>query len=78
LLDPEAVWRQWATSQFHPDALDTREIRTLCISPQMAVRPELINALQKNPSLLARTSCVKGLVLSYFAKWGEIRLQDAR
>jgi hypothetical protein len=76
LLDPAAVWRQWAASQFDPDALDARQIRTLCVSPETTTRPELVKGLQKNSSALARTSCLMGLVFSYFAKWGEIRQQN--
>jgi hypothetical protein len=76
LLDPAAVWRQWATNQFDPDALDARQIRTLCVSPETATRPEFVRGLQKNSSALARTSCLMGLVFSYFAKWGEIRQQN--
>jgi hypothetical protein len=76
LLDPAVVWRQWATSQFDPDALDARQIRTLCVLPETATRPEFVKGLQKNSSALARTSCLMGLVFSYFAKWGEIRQQN--
>jgi hypothetical protein len=76
LLDPEAVWRHWAASQFHPNALDARQIRTLCVSPEMATRPEFVNFLRKDSSALARTSCLMGLIFSYFAKWGQIQQQN--
>jgi EH_Signature domain len=76
LLDPETVWRQWAASQFDPDGLDARHMKTLCVSPETATRPELVRALQKDASALARTSCLMGLVHSYFAKWGQIRRQN--
>jgi hypothetical protein len=77
LLDPELVWRQWATREFDPAALDAREIKTLCVSPETATRPEFIKALQTNPEPLTHTSCLMGMIFSYFAKWGEIQQQNS-
>ena len=76
LLDPEAVWQHWSATQFDPDALDARQIKTLCVTPAMATRPELVKALDGKPELLSRTSCLMGVIFSYFAKWGDIHQQD--
>jgi len=76
LLDPEAVWQHWSGTQFDPEALDARQIKTLCVSPDMATRPEFVKSLSGNPEPLSRTTCLMGVIFSYFARWGDIRQQD--
>jgi hypothetical protein len=46
------------------------------MSPDTAIMPELISGLQGSPAILERTSCLFGVVLSYFAKWGQAEQQS--
>lgn len=75
-LDPKQVWRQWTALKYDIAALDPRQVRTLCVEPSTATTPELVNALHRQAAPLQRTSCLMGLIFSYFTKWGDIRHQD--
>ena len=75
-LDPVKVWESWRGRAYDLRSLDSREVRTLCMAPETAVMHELLNALQGSPNILERTSCLLGVVLSYFAKWGHAEQQS--
>jgi len=68
-LDPEEVWAIWRKEQYSFDKLDSREKRTLCISPETATRAKLVEALRKEPEALKRMTTFNGFVQAYFAKW---------
>jgi hypothetical protein len=53
-LDPEEVWAKWRTVGYELADLDSRQVRTLCVSPTTAMRPKLIQALTKSPDSLKR------------------------
>jgi len=74
-LDPQKVWRDWAAMRFDPHGLDARQLKSLCVSPDTATRQEFIGAMRQNAAPLNRTSCLMGLILSYFARWGAIKQQ---
>ena len=69
VLDPEEVWACWRKEQYDFDKLDSREKRTLCISPETASRAKLVDALKKDPETLKRMTTFNGFVQAYFAKW---------
>jgi hypothetical protein len=50
-------------------AIDGLEFRTLCCAEEMAIRPEFVAALTKEPDRLKRTRWLYGLVNAYFAEW---------
>ena len=49
--------------------MDRLEVRTLCSSEDTALRPELIDALQADASVLLNDRCLHGFVTRYFAEW---------
>lgn len=69
ILDPERVWARWRDEQYDFDKLDSREKRNLCISPETATRPRLVEALKSDPEALKRMTTFNGFVQAYFAKW---------
>jgi len=69
VLDPEEVWARWRKEQYAFDKLDSREKRTLCISPETATRAKLVEALKGDPETLKRLTTFNGFVQGYFAKW---------
>jgi hypothetical protein len=68
-LDAEEVWAKWRLERYDLDKLDGREKRTLCISPQTAMRPKLVQALGNHLDVLKRITTFNGFVHSYFTKW---------
>ena len=68
-LDPEEVWAKWRTVGYELVELDSRELRTLCVSPATAMRPKLIQALTKSPDSLKRVTTFSGFVQAYFGQW---------
>ena len=68
-LDPEEVWAKWRTAGYELAQLDSREVRTLCVSPATAMRPRLIQALTKSPDSLKRLTTFSGFVQAYFGQW---------
>jgi len=75
-LDAKRVWESFRTEGYNLGRLNSREVGTICRSPDTALLPELVRALQQRPGELERTSCLLGLVLSYFAKWGQMTHQS--
>lgn len=71
LEDVSKVWQRFKASGFSRDSLDRRQLRTLCASPDTAVRPELIKLLKHHPDLLLGQFNLLGVVNGYFTKWGE-------
>jgi len=69
ILDPEEVWARWRKEQYDFDKLDSREKRTLCISPETATRAKLVEALKRDPETITRMTTFNGFVQAYFAKW---------
>jgi hypothetical protein len=76
-IDPHLVWRKWERAGFAIPALDRREWRSLCVSPDTAARPKLVAALQQDPTPLQRFSTLMGFVHVYFALWREIDKPDS-
>jgi hypothetical protein len=68
-LDPETVWAKWHEEQYDLDKLDNRERRTLCVSPQTAMRPRLVQGLANSPDSLRRLTTLIGFVSAYFTAW---------
>jgi uncharacterized membrane protein YsdA (DUF1294 family) len=75
-LDTMKVWELWRSRACSFGSLNSREARILCISPETAVTSEVVDALHANPAILAKTSCLLGVILSYFAKWGKVENQS--
>ena len=71
-LDPERVWAKWREEQFDFGKLDSREKRTLCVSPQTAMRPQLVHSLGSSPDPLKRLTTFNGFVHAYFNSWREM------
>src|SRR5579872_6271772 len=74
-LDADTVWSQWSSAGFALNILDARQIRTLCVSPKTAARPELVDAAGKNIEILSRTPCMLGFVNAYFANWDDASIR---
>lgn len=68
-LNGDEVWAKWSTTNFNLDKLDAREIRTLCVSPQTAMRSRLISALSINYDPIRRWINFNGFVQAYFKEW---------
>src|SRR5689334_17362155 len=68
-LDPDEVWKEWQARQYALEQLDARQIRTLCLSPKTATRPELTRVLRANLQVVLRTPCLLGLINAYFINW---------
>lgn len=68
-LDAEEVWAKWRLIGFDIRKLQKREVRSLCASPETALRPKLIDALSSHPENLSQVSTVFGLVNAYWQKW---------
>lgn len=68
-LTPEDVWLKWEEQEFAAELLNQREWRTLCGSPVMALRPQLIKALEQYPGPLARLANFIGVAFTYFREW---------
>ena len=68
-LDAEEVWARWRTLAFDLSKLDSREIRTLCVSPMTATKSRLVSALGSNPDAVRRWINLNGFVQAYFAQW---------
>jgi len=69
-LDPERVWAKWREGQYDFGKLDSREKRTLCVSPQTAMRVKLVQCLGSSPDVLKRLTTFNGFVHAYFTKIG--------
>jgi hypothetical protein len=76
-LDPMQVWEFYVQANYDLDALDSRQIRTLCVSPATAVRTRLVKGVGAKPEILSRTGCLLGLINAYFLEWGSIDEQNA-
>ena len=76
-LDPERVWEKWRAEQYDFGKLDSREKRTLCVSPQTAMRPKLVQSLGSSPDPLKRLTTFNGFVHAYFNSWREMQNPDA-
>ncbi len=68
-LDAEEVWARWRAVSYDLSRLDAREVRTLCISPKTAMRPQLVSTLSVTPDPLKRWINFNGFVQAYFAQW---------
>ncbi len=75
-LNPRDVWTLWEASDFDIDALDARQIRTLCTAEETALEPRLIDAIEAKPELLKRSSCLRGTVIAYFSHWRTMRAPE--
>jgi hypothetical protein len=75
-LDPNKVWRAFEAANYDISSLDFRQIRTLCLWPDSATHSRFVAALSRQPQSLSRTSCLMGLVASYFTRWGQFREQE--
>ena len=68
-LDAERVWSKFAAARFELSALSDLEIRTLCCVTEIALRHQLVKALERRPETLRRSRCLYGMVNSYFWAW---------
>jgi hypothetical protein len=71
--DVDRVWSAFAAARYELNAIDGLQFRALCSSEKMALRPELVAALQRNPEKLKRSRCLYGVVNSYFSEWREMK-----
>lgn len=76
-LNPDHVWILWSQKGFDVEILDARQIRTLCVSPTTATRPQVIQACRQRRDILSRTGCLIGLINAYFLEWGDVENQPA-
>ena len=76
-LNPDTVWAKWRGEQFNLDKLDSREKRTLCVSPQTAMLPKLVQCLVSSSDALSRLTTFNGFVHAYFTKWRDMENPDA-
>jgi hypothetical protein len=68
-LNPEEVWEKWRAESFLPGALSRREWRTLCGSPETALRAELVACLLQHTEPLSRLANLIGIAQAYFRYW---------
>lgn len=76
-LDAEEVWARFRAFGFDFTQLDAREIRTLCVSPETAMRPKLVSALHESPGPLQRWLNLNGFVQAYFGQWRTMENPDS-
>jgi len=71
-LDPDQVWEKWRLERYDFGKLDSREKRTLCVSPQTAMRTEVVQCLERFPEALERLITFNGFVHTYFTCWRDM------
>jgi hypothetical protein len=68
-VEVEQTYARWKERGFDFAALDTREQRALCIHPEYAIKPEVVQAAGQHPEIFRRTSTLFGFVNAYFTGW---------
>jgi EH_Signature domain len=67
--DAAAIWEGWAKAEFVPGVLQPRELRSLCLSPEFAMRDELVFELSRDPEPIGKFTTFLGFAHAYFAHW---------
>ena len=68
-MNAEQVWAKWRLLGYDLLKLEKREVRSLCVSPETALRPRLVTAIANHPEHLSRASTIFGMVSAYWHKW---------
>jgi EH_Signature domain len=68
-MNAEEVWARWRLLGYDLLKLEKREVRSLCISPETALRPKLVTAIANHLEYLSRASTIFGMVNAYWHKW---------
>jgi hypothetical protein len=68
-MNAEEVWARWRLLGYDLLKLGKREVRSMCVSPETALRPRLVTAIANHPEYLARPSTIFGMANAYWHKW---------